>query len=187
VGALLIFDEVQTGVGRTGPWFAFQDTSVQPDVVTVAKALAGGLPLGACIARGAAADVFAPGDHATTFGGNPVTCAAANAVIDTIESENLLTTAAARSRRLVGGLDALIDEHDLAVGVRGRGLLLGLELASDAAAEVQAACRRRYLVVNAVAPDVVRLAPPLTVERSEVDLALAALGEALSEVGEGRG
>jgi acetylornithine/N-succinyldiaminopimelate aminotransferase len=187
VGALLIFDEVQTGVGRTGPWFAFQDTSVQPDVVTVAKALAGGLPLGACIARGAAADVFAPGDHATTFGGNPVTCAAANAVIDTIESENLLTTAAARSRRLVGGLDALIDEHDLAVGVRGRGLLLGLELASDAAAEVQAACRRRYLVVNAVAPDVVRLAPPLTVERSEVDLALAALGEALAEVGEGRG
>jgi acetylornithine/N-succinyldiaminopimelate aminotransferase len=185
VGALLIFDEVQTGIGRTGPWFAFQDGDVQPDVVTVAKALAGGLPLGACIARGPAAEVLRPGDHATTFGGNPVTCAAANAVIDTIESEGLLTTAAARSRRLVAGLQTLVEESALATGVRGRGLLLGLELASEVAAEVQAACRRRYLIVNAVAPDVVRLAPPLTVERSEVDLALAALGEALAEVGEG--
>jgi acetylornithine/N-succinyldiaminopimelate aminotransferase len=183
-GALLIFDEVQTGVGRTGPWFAFQDTGVQPDVVTVAKALANGLPLGACIARGRAAGVFAPGDHATTFGGNPVTCAAANAVIDTIESERLLVTAAARSRRLVAGLESLIDGHGLATGVRGRGLLLGLELGAEVAAQVQAACRRRYLIVNAVAPDVVRLAPPLTVERSEIDLALAALSEALAEVGE---
>jgi acetylornithine/N-succinyldiaminopimelate aminotransferase len=184
-GALLMFDEVQTGVGRTGPWFAFQDTDVQPDVVTVAKALANGLPLGACIARGAAAEVFAPGDHATTFGGNPVTCAAANAVIDTIETDRLLVTAAARSRRLVAGLDSLVETHRLATGVRGRGLLLGLELGEDVAAEVQAACRRRFLVVNAVAPDVVRLAPPLTVERSEIDLALAALAEALAEVGEG--
>jgi acetylornithine/N-succinyldiaminopimelate aminotransferase len=183
VGALLMFDEVQTGIGRTGPWFAFQDTPVQPDVITVAKALAGGLPLGACIARGAAAEVLRPGDHATTFGGNPVTCAAANAVIDTIEGEGLLTTAAARARRLVAGLERLVDEQPLAVGVRGAGLLLGLELDAPVAAEVQAACRRRFLIVNAVAPDVVRLAPPLTVERAEVDLALAGLGEALAEVG----
>ncbi len=182
VGALLIYDEVQTGVGRTGPWFAFQDGPVTPDVLTLAKALANGLPIGACVARGAAGEVFEPGDHATTFGGNPVTCAAANAVVDTIESENLLTTAAARSRRLVEGLERLIDTHDLAVGVRGRGLLLGLELARPVAGEIQAACRRRHLIVNAVAPDVVRLAPPLIVERAEVDLALAGLGEALAEV-----
>jgi acetylornithine/N-succinyldiaminopimelate aminotransferase len=183
-GALLMFDEVQTGIGRTGPWFAFQDAPVQPDVVTTAKALAGGLPLGACIARGAAAEVLRPGDHATTFGGNPVTCAAANAVIDTIEAENLLTTAAARSRRLSEGLERLVSEQALATGVRGRGLLLGLELARPVAAAVQAACRRRYLIVNAVAADVVRLAPPLTVERAEIDLALTGLAEALAEVGE---
>jgi acetylornithine/N-succinyldiaminopimelate aminotransferase len=181
-GALLIVDEVQTGIGRTGPWFAFQATDVVPDVITVAKALANGLPIGACIARGAAAEVFAPGDHATTFGGNPVTCAAANAVIDTIEAEGLLASAAARARRLRQGLERLVETLPAATGVRGSGLLLGLELAEPLAAEVTAACARRYLVVNAVAPDVVRLAPPLTVTRQEIDLALAAVEEALHEV-----
>jgi acetylornithine/N-succinyldiaminopimelate aminotransferase len=184
-GALLLVDEVQTGMGRTGPWFAFQDTEVVPDVVTVAKALANGLPLGACIARGAAAEVFGPGDHATTFGGNPVTCAAANAVIDTIEREGLLTTAATRSRRLVEGLERLVVTSDLAVGVRGKGLLLGLELAAPVAAAVEEACRDRFLLVNAVAADVLRIAPPLTVTRQEIDLALAAIGEALAEVAAG--
>jgi acetylornithine/N-succinyldiaminopimelate aminotransferase len=183
-GALLIYDEVQTGMGRTGSWFAFQDGPVTPDVVTTAKGLANGLPLGACIARGDAAEVFEPGDHATTFGGNPVTCAAANAVIDTIDQQGLLATAGARSRRLVEGLERLIAQHDLAIGVRGRGLLLGLELAAPVAGEVEAACRARRLIVNAVAPDVVRLAPPLVVERAEVDLALAGLDEALAEVAE---
>ena len=180
--ALLCFDEVQTGIGRTGPWFAFQDGPVTPDVLTLAKALGNGLPLGACVAHGRAAEVFEPGDHATTFGGNPVTCAAANAVIDTIEADGLLASAAARSRRLVEGLERLVADTDLAVGVRGRGLLLGLELAEPRAAEVEAACRDRRLIVNAVAPDVVRLAPPLVVERAEVDLALAGLTEAIAEV-----
>jgi acetylornithine/N-succinyldiaminopimelate aminotransferase len=181
-GALLLVDEVQTGIGRTGPWFAFQDTPVVPDVVTVAKALANGLPLGACIAHGPAAAVFAPGDHATTFGGNPVTCAAANAVIDTIEAEGLLASGAVRARRLREGLERLTAASSLAHGVRGRGLLLGLELTAPVAADVTTACAARYLVVNAVGPDVVRLAPPLTVSRQEVDLALAALEEALAEV-----
>jgi acetylornithine/N-succinyldiaminopimelate aminotransferase len=181
-GALLIIDEVQTGIGRTGPWFAFQDTPVVPDVITVAKALANGLPIGACIAHGEAAKVFEPGDHATTFGGNPVTCAAANAVIDTIEAEGILTTAAARADRLRAGLDALVERVPDVVGVRGRGLLLGLVLDRPVAAEVAAACRARYLLVNPVAPDVVRLAPPLTVARQEIDLALSALEEALLEV-----
>jgi acetylornithine/N-succinyldiaminopimelate aminotransferase len=184
-GALLVVDEVQTGMGRTGPWFAFQDSPVVPDVITVAKALANGLPIGACIARGEAAKVFEPGDHATTFGGNPVTCAAANAVIDTIEGEGLLAAARTRSRRLQEGLRRLVDTSPLAVDVRGRGLLLGLQLAAPMAGAVEAACRDRYLIVNAVGPDVVRLAPPLTVTRQEIDLALAALDEALQEVGAG--
>jgi acetylornithine/N-succinyldiaminopimelate aminotransferase len=182
-GALLVVDEVQTGMGRTGPWFAFQDSPIVPDVITVAKALANGLPIGACIARGEAGEVFEPGDHATTFGGNPVTCAAANAVIDTIESEGLLAAARTRSRRLQEGLHRLVATSPLAVDVRGRGLLLGLQLASPVAAAVEAACRDRYLIVNAVAADVVRLAPPLTVTRQEIDLALAALEEALQEIG----
>jgi acetylornithine/N-succinyldiaminopimelate aminotransferase len=181
-GALLIVDEVQTGIGRTGPWFAFQASPIVPDVITVAKALANGLPLGACIAHGVAAQVFEPGDHATTFGGNPITCAAANAVIDTIEGEKLLTTAEVRARRLREGLERLADTTPLASGVRGRGLLLGLVLAEPVAAAVAAACADRFLIVNAVAPDVVRLAPPLTVSRQEVDLALAAIEEALGEV-----
>jgi acetylornithine/N-succinyldiaminopimelate aminotransferase len=186
-GALLVVDEVQTGMGRTGPWFAFQDTPVAPDVITVAKALANGLPIGACIARGDAATTFEPGDHATTFGGNPVTCAAANAVIDTIETEGLLVTGQTRSRRLQQGLERLCDSAPFASGVRGRGLLLGLELDAPVAAAVEAACRARFLIVNAVGPDVVRLAPPLTVTRQEIDLALAGLEEALGAVAAGNG
>lgn len=181
-GALLIVDEVQTGMGRTGPWFAFQDTDVVPDVITVAKALANGLPIGACIARGEAAKVFEPGDHATTFGGNPVVCAAANAVIETIESDGVLATARARGSRLREGLEALVRGAPHAAGTRGAGLLLGLTLDAPVAADVVAACRDRHLLVNAVAPDVVRLAPPLTVTRQEVDQALATLRDALSEV-----
>jgi acetylornithine/N-succinyldiaminopimelate aminotransferase len=184
VDALLVIDEVQTGMGRTGPWFAFQASPVEPDVITVAKALANGLPIGACIAHGEAASVFTPGDHATTFGGNPVTCAAAIAVIDTIESEGVLVTAAARARRLREGLERLVGTAPFAAGVRGRGLLLGLELDRPVASEVVAACRDRFLIVNAVGPDVVRLAPPLTVARQEIDLALAAVAEALTHVAE---
>lgn len=182
VGALLVVDEVQTGIGRTGPWFAFQATDVVPDVVTVAKALANGMPIGACIARGPAAAVFAPGDHATTFGGNPVVCAAANAVLRTIADDDLLTTAAARAKRLRGGLEALVGDAPHASDVRGTGLLLGLVLDAPVAAEVVEACRERHLLVNAVAPDVVRLAPPLTVGRQEVDRALADLRAALETV-----
>ena len=181
-GALLLVDEVQTGIGRTGPWFAFQDSPVTPDVITVAKALANGLPIGACVARGQAAKTFQPGDHATTFGGNPVTCAAALAVLDWIEREGVLATARTRGDRLRAGLGSLVDGSSLAVGVRGRGLLLGLELSAPVAAEVEAACRDRFLLLNAVAPDVVRLAPPLTISRAEVDQAVDLLGQAVDEV-----
>ena len=151
-------------------------------MITVAKALANGLPIGACIARGEAAKAFEPGAHATTFGGNPVTCAAAGAVIDTIRSEGLLTTAATRAKRLRDGLDRLGADAPIASGVRGKGLLLALELDRPVAADVEAACRDRFLLVNAVGADTIRLAPPLTVTRQEVDLALAALEESLHEV-----
>ncbi len=183
-GALLIADEVQTGIGRTGPWFAFQDTDVVPDVLTVAKALANGMPIGACIAHGEAGRVFEPGDHATTFGGNPVTCAAANAVIDTIERERILTTARARGVRLSEGLQRFVGFVPFAIGVRGKGLLLGLELDRPVAAQVEAECRERFLLVNAIGGDLLRFAPPLTVSRQEVDQALKTVEEALRAVAE---
>ncbi|MBY5163795.1 acetylornithine transaminase [Salsipaludibacter albus] len=177
--ALLIVDEVQTGMGRLGEWFGFQTTDVVPDVITLAKALANGLPIGACVAHGAAADVFGPGDHATTFGGNPVTAAAANAVIDTIEGDGLLTTADVRSRRLTGALDGLAQRHDLVAGWRGRGLLLGVELTAPVARHVEQAAEEGGLIVNAVADDVVRMAPPLTVSNAEIATAITTLTQAL--------
>ncbi len=183
-GALLIVDEVQTGVGRTGPWFAFQGSGIAPDVITVAKALANGLPIGACVARGPAAGVFGPGDHATTFGGNPVSCAAAVAVIDTIEGERILASARIRGRQLRDGVAALASSAGPVHAVRGTGLLLGVQLDRPVAAEIEAGCRERRLLVNAVAPDVLRIAPPLTVSGEEVDHALEVLGEAAADVGE---
>lgn len=181
-GALLIFDEVQTGMGRTGAWFAFQTTDVEPDVLTVAKALANGLPIGAAVAHGAASHVFVPGDHATTFGGNPVTCAAANAVIDTIEADEVLANCRARSQQLHDGIRVLGGQHAVVTGVRGAGLLLGIELDAPLAAALEVGCEQRSLIVNAVRPDVLRLAPPLTVSADEVDTALAVIGAALADV-----
>lgn len=183
-GALLIVDEVQTGMGRTGEWFAWQASPVVPDVMTLAKALANGLPIGACVARGAAAEVFGPGDHATTFGGNPVTCAAANAVIDTLEREGLVARAAEVGQRLGAGLTALGARHDLVAGVRGRGLLLGIELARPLARELERALRERRVIVGAIGADLVRLAPPLTITDDDVARAIAELDAALTVVAE---
>lgn len=186
--ALLIVDEVQTGIGRTGRWLAVQHTPVAPDVVTLAKGLANGLPLGACVARGEAATALAPGDHATTFGGNPVTCAAARTVLDVIERDGLVAAAAERGAQLAAALGELVTRAPHAAGVRGRGLLLALELDAPVAGRLEAACRDRFLLVNAVAPDALRLAPPLTVTGEEIDLAASALGEALEDIaGKGAG
>jgi acetylornithine/N-succinyldiaminopimelate aminotransferase len=178
-GALLMIDEVQTGVGRTGTWFAFQQTGIVPDVVTLAKALGNGLPIGVCIAHGAAADALAPGDHATTFGGNPVTAAAALAVLDTIESEGILGTVASRAGQLRLGLADLAVATGGVREVRGLGLLLGIVLAGPWAAAVAEHCRQERLIVNAIGPDVIRLAPPLTVTVAEVEEALSILGRAV--------
>jgi acetylornithine/N-succinyldiaminopimelate aminotransferase len=179
-GALLIADEVQTGVGRTGTWFAFQQTEVVPDVVTLAKALGNGMPIGVCIAHGAAADALRPGEHATTFGGNPVTAAAALAVIDVIESQDVLTSVATRAAQLRMGLADIGARTGAVREVRGVGLLLGVVLSGPFASEVAARCRTERLVVNAVGPDVLRLAPPLTLSAEEAELALTILGRTIA-------
>ncbi|HEX2027422.1 MAG TPA: acetylornithine transaminase [Nitriliruptorales bacterium] len=181
-GALLIVDEVQTGVGRTGSWFAWQASAIVPDVVTLAKGLANGLPVGACVAHGTAAGAFVPGDHASTFGGNPVCCAAALAVLDTIASQGLVAAAATRGRQLASALSRLAGSASFAAGVRGRGLLLALQLDRPAAAAVEAACRERFLLVNAVTHDALRFAPPLTVTAEEIDLAVSTVAAALHTV-----
>jgi len=172
-GALLVLDEVQTGVGRTGHWFAHQADGVEPDVVTLAKGLGGGLPIGACLAFGAAADLFRPGSHGTTFGGNPVSCAAALAVIRTIASEGLLDHVKRIGEQLRRGVEAL------GLEVRGAGLLLGIVLRTPVAARVTAALHDTGFLVNPVQPDVVRLAPPLILTADQADAFLAALPSAL--------
>ncbi len=176
-GALLVLDEVQTGIGRTGHWFAHQADGVEPDVVTLAKGLGGGLPIGACLAFGPAADLFGPGSHGTTFGGNPVSCAAALAVIRTIAGEGLLDHVKRVGEQIRRGIEAL--GHPLVAGVRGAGLLLGIELTRPAAAAVVAGLRDAGFLVNAVQPGVIRLAPPLVVTAEQADAFLAALPAAL--------
>ncbi|MFF5520463.1 acetylornithine transaminase [Streptomyces coeruleorubidus] len=173
-GALLVLDEVQTGVGRTGHWFDYQaHEGVLPDVVTLAKGLGGGLPLGATVAFGRAAELLQPGHHGTTFGGNPVACAAGLAVLDTIENEGLLQNVKRQSEKLRDGIEGL--GHELIDFVRGAGLLLGIVLTEPLAPQVQQAAQDAGLLVNAPAPDVVRLMPPLNIGDDEVDAFLRAL------------
>jgi acetylornithine aminotransferase len=179
-GALMIVDEVQSGIGRTGHWFAGQSEGVRPDIVTLAKGLGGGLPIGACIGVGAAGELFSPGDHGSTFGGNPVSCAAALAVLDTIADDHLLDNVKRVGEHLARGLDAL--DSPLISGVRGSGLWRALALTGDHAPAVEAAARRRGLLINAVKPDAIRLAPPLILTEAEVDEALPLLDAALHEV-----
>ncbi|MEU0600930.1 acetylornithine transaminase [Streptomyces sp. NPDC006393] len=178
-GTLLVLDEIQTGVGRTGHWFAAQAEGVEADVVTLAKGLGGGLPVGATLAFGAAAELLTPGAHGSTFSGNPVVCAAALAVLDTIEETGVLDHVVRAGERLRHGLEALA--HPLVREVRGAGLLVGVVLDGEHAARVQRAAQDRGLLVNAVLPDVIRLAPPLIVSDREVDLFLDGFRAALSE------
>ena len=176
-GALLWFDEVQSGMGRTGEWFAHLRTGVRPDLVTVAKGLGGGFPIGACIGVGAAGDLLQPGNHGTTFGGNPVACAAALAVIATIESEDLLEHVTVLGQKLRDGLAA----DPRVTEVRGEGLLIGLDLAAEVSAEVVAAARRAGFIVNAPTPGRIRLAPPLVLTTDDVNAFLAAWPAILDE------
>ncbi|MEU9219352.1 acetylornithine transaminase [Streptomyces sp. NPDC048376] len=180
-GALLVLDEVQTGIGRTGHWFEYQaHEGVLPDVVTLAKGLGGGLPLGATVAFGRAADLLQPGQHGTTFGGNPVACAAGLAVLDTIEDEGLLDNVKRQSERLRGEIEGL--EHPLIAHVRGAGLLLGIVLTEPLAAQVQQAAQDAGILVNAPAPDVVRLMPALNLGDDVADAFLGVLPGILDQV-----
>ncbi|TDD65137.1 acetylornithine transaminase [Jiangella aurantiaca] len=180
-GTLLVLDEIQTGIGRCGDWFAHTAEGIVPDVVTVAKGLGGGFPIGACIGLGRAADLLGPGAHGTTFGGNPVAAAAGLAVLHAIERDGLLENVRTVGAHLRAGVLAL--GHPLVRGVRGRGLLLGIELAAPRAAEVLGAALGAGFIVNAVRPDTIRLAPPLILDTAQADEFLAALPAVLDAVG----
>ena len=157
---LLMLDEIQTGMGRTGQWFAFQHTSIHPDVMTLAKALGNGVPIGACLAKGKAAEVFKPGNHGSTFGGNPLACATASAVIDTIESQQLIQRAQHLGQLLKDGLSQALKDVSGVKAIRGYGLMLGIELDRDCP-ELPKLALERGLLINVTAAKVIRLLPPL--------------------------
>jgi acetylornithine/N-succinyldiaminopimelate aminotransferase len=177
-GALLWLDEIQSGIGRTGAWFDHHHVGVKPDLLTAAKGLGGGIPIGACLAFGPAADLIQPGQHGTTFGGNPVACAASLAVLETIESDGLLANAAAMG-------DAIVDaftSHPKVTEVTGRGLLRAVVLTEEIAPDVQKVALANGLIVNAPRPDRLRMAPPLIITADDVAEAASILIAAIEEV-----
>ena len=173
-GWLLMLDEVQTGIGRTGTWFGFQHSGVMPDVIALAKGLGSGMPIGACLARGAAAEVFTPGSHGSTFGGNPLACAAALATLDAIEDDKLLDNARMRGEAIRSGLRAALDGVHGVVDIRGEGMMIGLEL-DRPCGELVAVARDAGVLINVTADTVIRLVPPLISGAAEVDALVAAV------------
>lgn len=178
---LLMLDEIQTGIGRTGKLFAYEHAGIEPDVVTLAKGLGGGFPIGALLAKESVAGAFGPGDHGSTFGGNPLACATALAVLTTIEHDHLVENAANVGSYLVTRLRALAESQPVITGVRGWGLMVAVELGT-AAAPVVDACRDQGLLVNAVKPATLRLVPPLVVTPADVDAAVGILGRVLASL-----
>ncbi|GAA3824050.1 acetylornithine transaminase [Amycolatopsis tucumanensis] len=176
-GALLVLDEVQTGIGRTGDWFAFQRAGITPDVITLAKGLGGGLPLGAVIGVGEAGELFKPGQHGTTFGGNPVCCAAGLAVLRAISRDGLIDHVSRVGKDIAAGVEEMA--HPLVKGVRGAGLLIGITLGEPVSTAVAQAAQAAGYLVNPVAPDTIRLAPPLILSQEQAEGFLAALPGAL--------
>jgi acetylornithine aminotransferase len=173
-GWLLICDEIQTGMGRTGRWFGHEHGGAAPDVVTLAKGLANGVPIGACLARGAAAEVFGPGAHGSTFGGNPLVCRAARAVLETIVAEDLIANAAEQGAYLLEGFRTALSDVPGVVEVRGRGLMLGIEL-DRPCADLVVQALEAGLLINVTADRVIRLLPPLILARAEADRLLVGL------------
>ena len=184
-GLLLILDEVQCGLGRTGKLFAYEHYGIEPDILTLAKALGGGFPVGAMLAKERVAEAFGPGDHATTFGGNPVACAAGRAVIETLLDDGLVDNAARVGQYFKERLAALLPEYEFIREVRGKGLMLGMQLRIPGAG-IERRCRERGLLINCAGGDVLRFVPPLIITEAEVDEALAILDAALSEESEGK-
>jgi len=167
-GWLMMLDEIQTGMGRTGRWFAHQHSGIKPDVMTLAKALGNGVPIGACLANGPAADIFQPGNHGSTFGGNPLAARAALAVVETLEQDNLVARAAALGERLMNGFRSRLGTHSGVREIRGRGLMLGIELDRPCGVLVQRALDSG-LLINVTADSVVRLLPPLILSDAQAD------------------
>jgi acetylornithine/N-succinyldiaminopimelate aminotransferase len=177
-GALLIFDEVQTGMGRTGKWWAYQHSGVVPDLMSVAKALGGGVPIGACLGRGVAATTLVPGDHGSTFGGNPLACRAALAVIEAMESEHLVANAHAMGSYFTHRLtEPAFKAHF--TDVRGLGLMVGVTLQKPIAKRVQADALAAGLILNAIGDDTLRFLPPLIVTQADIDQAVGILAKVL--------
>jgi len=179
--ALLMLDEVQTGMCRTGRWFACQHEAVEPDVMTLAKALGNGVPVGACLARGAAAGVLGPGSHGSTFGGNPLACRAGLAVMEIMQRERLDQQASERGRYLLSSLVERLGSDPRVRSIRGMGLMVGVEL-DRPCAQLAAACLSRQLLINVTAENVVRLLPPLIIEESQIDEIVAKLVAAIEQL-----
>jgi len=179
-GILMLLDEVQTGTGRTGKFFCFEHCGIQPDVVTLAKAIGGGLPLGVCVATDRVAAAFQPGDHASTFGGNPICCAAGLAVVQTIEQENLLEKCELLGDYLIDLLRKKLAGSPKVKEIRGKGLMIGIELVQDSAGEVVSKCLEQGLLVGTAGPNVVRMLPPYIISREEIDLACEIIAAAMA-------
>lgn len=180
-GALLIFDEIQTGMGRTGNLFAYQTFDVKPDIVTVAKGLGGGVPVGAFLAAGKVADVFHAGDHGSTFGGNPLACAAANAVLAVIAEENLGANAAAMGEYMMAELRKLQSKYSqLILDVRGKGLMIGAQI-SRPGREIVNRCLEEGFIINCTAGDVLRFVPPLNINKNHIDELIVNLDKVFAE------
>ena len=177
---LLILDEIQTGMGRTGRWFAHQHAGIQPDVMTLAKALGNGVPIGACLALGAAADVFKPGNHGSTFGGNPLSTSAALAVLQSIQEDDLVNRAEQLGVRMLSGFKAQLGDAEGVVSIRGRGLMLGIELDRPCGELMQRALDRK-LLINVTADTVVRLLPPLILADAQADEIIAEVSQLILE------
>ncbi len=175
-GLLLMLDEVQTGIARTGAWFAFQHTTIEPDVIALAKGLGAGVPIGACLARGAAAETFKPGNHGSTFGGNPLACAAALATLEAIEQEGLRENARHVGAHLLAALRAALEGRAGVREVRGQGLMIGVELERPCG-ELVAVARERGYLINVTSDTVIRLVPPLTLTMAQADELAALLAD----------
>lgn len=178
-GLLLIFDEIQTGIGRTGKLFGYEHYGVEPDIFTLAKALAGGVPIGALCAKENVASAFEPGDHGSTFGGNPLACSAGVAVLETIRKENLVANAAEIGGYLQNGLKKLSEKVNIISEIRGLGLMIGIQLAEEKAVDIKNGLFRKGFLVGNVGSNVIRLLPPLVVSKQDADLFLTALEEVL--------
>ncbi|KPB76272.1 aspartate aminotransferase family protein [Pseudomonas syringae pv. tomato] len=176
---LLMLDEIQTGMGRTGKWFAFQHEGIVPDVMTLAKGLGNGVPIGACLARGKAAELFTPGSHGSTFGGNPLACRVGCTVIDIIEQQALVENARVRGQHLLGRLQEVLGGHPQVMQVRGRGLMIGIELREAIPELTRIAAEQRGLLINVTRGKVIRLLPPLVLEAAEVEQIVQGLAASL--------